>query len=121
MDLPPGTDELIDRVVATNPNTVVVIQSGTPVTMPWVDRVSALVHAWYGGNETGNAISDVVFGNVNPSARLPLTFPHRNEDNPTFLNYRSERGPTVYGEGVYVGYRFMKNAEKKSHSHLAMV
>lgn len=113
MGLPPGTDELIDRVVATNPNTVVVIQSGTPVSMPWVDRVPALVHAWYGGNETGNAISDVVFGKVNPSGKLPLTFPLRNEDNPAFLNYRSERGRTVYGEGVYVGYRFYEKCKRE--------
>lgn len=64
MDLPPGTDELIDLVVAANPNTGVIIQSGTPVSMPWANRVPALIHAWYGGNETGNAIADVVFGTV---------------------------------------------------------
>lgn len=113
MGLPPGTDELIDRVIAANPNTVVVIQSGTPVSMPWVDRVPALVHAWYGGNETGNAIADVVFGKVSPSGKLPLTFPHRNEDNPAFLNYRSERGRTIYGEGVYVGYRFYEKCKRE--------
>jgi beta-glucosidase len=65
-----------------------------------------MIHAWYGGNETGNAIADILFGNVNPSAKLPLSFPVRLQDNPAFLNYRTERGRTLYGEDVYVGYRW---------------
>lgn len=82
------------------------MQSGTPVEMPWISSVNALVHAWYGGNETGNAIADVLFGDVNPSAKLPLSFPKRVQDNPAFLNYRTERGRTLYGEDVYIGYRW---------------
>jgi beta-glucosidase len=66
MSLPPHTDELISRVLEANPNTVIVLQSGTPVEMPWIDKAKALLHAWYGGNETGNSIADVVFGDVNP-------------------------------------------------------
>ncbi len=112
MDLPPGSDELISAVTAANPNTVVIIQSGTPVTMPWLSSTSALLQAWYGGNETGNAIADVLFGNVNPSAKLPLSFPVRNEDNPAFLNYRSERGRVFYGEDVYVGYRYYEKTKR---------
>ncbi len=114
MSLPPHTDDLIRAVVRANPNTVVVVQSGTPVAMPWVDEVSALVQAWYGGNETGNAIADVVWGDINPSGKLPLSFPIRNEDNPAFLNYRSEKGRTVYGEGIYVGYRFYEKTGAES-------
>jgi beta-glucosidase len=114
MDLPPGTDALISAVTAVNLNTVVVIQSGTPITMaPWIASTPALIQAWYGGNETGNAIADVLFGDVNPSGKLPLSFPVRNEDNPAFLNYRSERGRTVYGEDVYVGYRFYEKTKKE--------
>lgn len=113
MDLPAGTDALISAVTAANPKTVVVMQSGTPVTMaPWISKTPALLHAWYGGNETGNAIADVLFGDVNPSGKLPLSFPVRNEDNPAFLNYRSEKGRTVYGEDVYVGYRFYEKTKK---------
>jgi len=112
MDLPPGSDELISAVVAANPNTAVVIQSGTPITMPWLGEVPALLQAWYGGNETGNAIADVVFGKTNPSGKLSLTFPHRNEDNPAFLNFKSERGRVIYGEDVYVGYRYYERAKK---------
>lgn len=66
MDLPPHTDELISRVLKANPNTAVVIQSGTPVSMPWIDEAKAVLHAWYGGNETGNGIADIIYGNVNP-------------------------------------------------------
>jgi beta-glucosidase len=84
----------------------VVVQSGTPVAMPWAKEAPAILQAWYGGNETGNAIADILFGDTNPSAKLPLTFPKRLEDTPTFLNYGSERGQTLYGEGVYIGYRW---------------
>ncbi|KAL5343415.1 putative beta-glucosidase I [Aspergillus crustosus] len=113
MDLPPGTDELIQAVVEANPNTAVIIQSGTPVTMPWVNDVPALIQAWYGGNETGNAIADVVFGNRNLSGKLPLSFPRCNEDNPAFLNYTSDRGRTIYGEGVYIGYRYYEKCKRE--------
>lgn len=66
MNLPPHSDELISEVLKANPNTVVVIQSGTPVAMPWIEDAKAVVHAWYGGNETGNSIADVIYGDVNP-------------------------------------------------------
>lgn len=106
MDLPGRTDELVSAVAKANPRTVVVVQSGSPVTMPWATEVAAVVQAWYGGNETGNAIADILFGDVNPSGKLPLSFPIRVEDNPAFLNYRSEHGRVLYGEDVYVGYRY---------------
>ncbi|KAF4625175.1 hypothetical protein G7Y89_g12995 [Cudoniella acicularis] len=106
MDLPGHMNALISAVAAANPSTVVVMQSGTPVAMPWISSVKAMIHAWYGGNETGNAIADILFGNVNPSAKLPLTFPVRLQDNPAFLSYRTERGRTLYSEDIYVGYRW---------------
>lgn len=112
MDLPGHTDELIRAVTKANPSTAVVIQSGTPVTMPWADEVSTLVQAWYGGNEGGNGIADVLFGEVNPSGKLPLSIPKRLEDNPAFLNFGSENGRTLYGEDVYVGYRFYETTKK---------
>ncbi|KAH8694614.1 glycoside hydrolase superfamily [Ilyonectria robusta] len=112
MELSGHMNKLISTVAAANPNTVVVMQAGTPVEMPWISEVSALVHAWYGGNETGNAIADVLFGQVNPSGKLPLSFPIRNEDNPAFLNYRSERGRTLYGEDVYIGYRYYEMTKR---------
>ncbi|KAJ5580386.1 hypothetical protein N7450_006687 [Penicillium hetheringtonii] len=110
MDLPPGSDELISRVLAVNANAVVVLQSGTPVTMPWVRDARAVVQAWFGGNECGNGIADVLYGDVNPSAKLPVTFPRRLQDNPSYVNFRSERGRVLYGEDVYVGYRFFEKS-----------
>ncbi|PYH99014.1 beta-glucosidase J [Aspergillus ellipticus CBS 707.79] len=106
MDLPPGSNEMISRVLDANPNTIVVIQSGTPVTMPWAHKTKALLHAWFGGNECGNGIADVLYGDVNPSAKLPVSFPVRLQDNPSYLNFRSERGRVLYGEDIYVGYRY---------------
>lgn len=114
MDLPPGSDDLITAVLAANPNTAVIIQSGTPVTMPWADQAKALVQAWYGGNETGNAIADVIFGDINPSGKLSLSFPKRNEDNPAFLNYTTtDDNRVLYGEDVYVGYKFYEKTFKE--------
>lgn len=111
MDLPPGTDTLISKVLAANPNAAIVIQSGTPVTMPWANDANALVQAWYGGNETGNGIADVLYGDVNPSGKLSLSFPIRVQDNPSYLNFKSERGRVLYGEDVYVGYRYYEKTD----------
>ncbi|KAK9311756.1 glycoside hydrolase superfamily [Lipomyces starkeyi] len=112
MKLPGATDSLVDAVLDANPNTVVVVQSGTPVEMPWISKAKAIVEAWYGGNETGNGIADILFGDVNPSGRLPLSFPVKVQDNPAYLNYRSERGRTLYGEDIYIGYRYYEAVEK---------
>ncbi|KAK3704870.1 beta-glucosidase [Vermiconidia calcicola] len=112
MKLPGSMDELITKVAEANPRTVVVNQTGTPVEMPWIDKVAGLVQAWYGGNETGNGIADVLFGDVNPSGRSSMTWPKRCEDNPAFYNYRSEGGRTLYGEDVYIGYRHCETVKR---------
>ncbi|KAH6662238.1 glycosyl hydrolase family 3 N terminal domain-containing protein [Halenospora varia] len=114
MDLPGLCDKLISAVAAVNPQTTVVLQSGTPVSMPWASSVAGIVQAWYGGNETGNAIADVLFGDRNPSGKLPLSFPVHIEDNPAYLNYRSERGRVLYGEDVYIGYRFYESTRRQT-------
>jgi beta-glucosidase len=113
MDLPPGVDDMISRVLDAAPNAVVVNQSGTPVTMPWVDKAAAVVQAWYAGNETGHGICDVLFGSVNPSAKLPLSWPISVKHNPAYLNYASVGGRVLYGEDVYVGYKFYEKTEKE--------
>ena len=99
-------DELITRVAAANPNTVVVLNVGAPVEMPWASDVAAILQSWYGGQEAGNALADVLFGDVTPSGKLPTTFPVRLEDNPAFINYPGENGKVYYGEGLFVGYRY---------------
>lgn len=105
MNLPDHVDELVQAVVAVNPNTIVVNQSGVPVAMPWADKVPAILQAWYGGNETGTAIANVIFGDVNPSGKLSLSFPKRLEDNPSFTSFGSENGRVLYNEDIFVGYR----------------
>lgn len=112
MDMPPGVDTLISEVAKANPNTAVMIQSGTPVTMPWVHDVKAVLQAWYGGNECGNAIADVIFGTHNPSGKLPLSMPIKCEDNPAFLSFRSDSGRVLYGEDHFVGYRFYEKLRR---------
>lgn len=106
MDLPPFQDKLIEAVVDANPQTVVVIESGTAVTMPWVDKVSTLVHSSYNGNEVGRGLAEVLLGDYNPSGKLPATFPTRLEDSPAHLNWNVDGGRVLYGEDIYVGYRF---------------
>lgn len=106
MDLPGAMNDLISAVAAANPSTVVCVQSGTPVSMPWRDSVAGIIQAWYGGNETGTAIADILYGDVNPSGKLSLTFPVRGEDNPAYTSFVSDKGRALYGEDVFIGYRW---------------
>ncbi|BGP53496.1 hypothetical protein JCM8202_001140 [Rhodotorula sphaerocarpa] len=112
--LPGATDELVEAVLAANPKTIVVNQSGTPVDFPWVNKASTLVQTFFGGNELGNGLADVLFGKVNPAGRLSLSFGKRLEDNPSFHSFgiTSETpGKVVYSEGIYVGYRHYDRAK----------
>jgi beta-glucosidase len=99
-------NELITRVAAANPNTVVLLNVGSAVTMPWIADVPAVLQQWYAGQETGNALADILFGDACPSGKLPTTFPVRYQDNPAYINYPGENGKVHYGEGLYVGYRY---------------
>ena len=103
--LPGMQNELISAVARANPNTVVVLINGTPVAMPWIEDVSAILEAYYPGQEGGNAIPRILFGQVNPSGKLPETFPQKVEDNPSFGNFPGEPDQVNYKEGIYVGYR----------------
>src|SRR3989454_6027769 len=106
MDLPGKQDALVEQVAAVNPRTIVVLNTGSPITMPWLEQVGAVVQAWYPGQECGHAIADVLFGETNPSGKLPQSFPVRLEDNPAYLNFPGENGKVYYGEGLFVGYRY---------------
>jgi beta-glucosidase len=106
--LPIGQDELIQELVAANKKTVVVLSSGGGVDMnAWIDRVPALVEAWYPGQEGGTALAEILLGDANPSGRLPVTFERKLEDNPSLGTYYPEPGTRriVYKEGLFVGYR----------------
>lgn len=111
MKLPGAQNELIERVARANKNTIVVLNAGSPVEMPWIHKVPAVVQLWYNGQEQGNALADVLFGDVNPSGKLPTTFPVRLADNPAYINYPGENGKVCYGEGIFVGYRYYDKKE----------
>ncbi|KAJ6071019.1 Beta-glucosidase B [Penicillium canescens] len=102
-------DALVSAVASVNRNTIVVNSTGVPVAMPWVENVAAIVQAWFGGQEAGASIVDVLTGTVNPEGRLPVTFPKSIEDAPAYGNFPGsyiDNNPTVhYEEGIFVGYR----------------
>lgn len=113
MRLPGEQDELIRRVAEVNPRTVVVLNCGSPVEMPWLNQVNAVVQLWYAGQEQGNALADILFGDVSPSGKLPTTFPRRLAENPAFINYPGENGKVHYGEGLFIGYRYYDFTESE--------
>jgi beta-glucosidase len=106
--LPFGQDELVKAVAAANPKTIVVVAAGAPVAMQAIDSVSsAILYSWYNGSEGGTALADVLFGDVNPSGKLPLTFPAKIEDSPAHsLNAYPGDSSVTYKEGILVGYRW---------------
>ena len=134
LDLPGNQNELIEKVAAANPHTVVVLESGGPITMPWVDHVSAILEVWFGGSRGAEAVANIIFGDVNPSAKLPITFPRSVADlpHPKVVQPPRESIPNymqpdvwkqiaaglpafqiTYDEGVKVGYKWY-DAEKKA-------
>jgi len=114
LNLPENQDAIIEQVAAANPHTIVVLNSGDPVTMTkWIDTTPALVEMWYGGQEGGHALASVLFGDANPSGKLPVSFPKKFEDSPAYGHYPGENLKVDYAEGIYVGYRYFdtKNVE----------
>jgi beta-glucosidase len=114
--LPPGQDELINQIAAVNKSTVVVMTSGGGVDMTaWVDRVPALLQAWYPGQEGGTALAQLLFGEFSPSGRLPISIERRWEDNAVHDSYYPKYGEKKvnYSEGVFVGYRHFDKSGTK--------
>ena len=114
--LPPAQDELINQIAAANKNTIVVITSGGGVDMmPWIDHVPALFEAWYPGEEGGTALAQLLFGEFNPSGRLPISIERRWEDNAAHDSYYPKAGSkkVEYSEGIFVGYRHFDKSTTK--------
>jgi beta-glucosidase len=104
LGLPGRQDELVARVAAANPRTVVVVNAGSPVLLPWADDVAAVLLTWFPGQEAGNALADVLLGHAEPGGRLPTTWPRREEDCPVLaVDVRDD--VMEYAEGVFIGYR----------------
>ena len=106
MKMPDCQNALIEAVCEANPNTVVVLHNGSPVEMPWINKVKAVLEVYLGGQAVGGAALDVLYGDINPSGRLAETFPIKLEDNPSYLYYRGEGDRVEYREGIFVGYRY---------------
>ena len=112
MKLPYGQDELIEALLDCNPNTIVVMVAGSPVEMPWADRVKALVWCYFSGMETGNALAEILLGKTSPSGKLPETFPIAYTDTVTYKNGEFGKSDCVeYKEGVFVGYRYYEKEQ----------
>lgn len=106
MRMPDCQNHLIDEVLKVQPNTIVVLHNGSPVEMPWVNEVKGIVEAYLGGEAVGGATVDILYGDVNPSARLAETFPYQLEDNPSYLSGFGSGNTVNYSEGIFVGYRY---------------
>lgn len=106
IDMPLAHNKLIEAVASVQKNTTVVLTNGSAVTMPWLPKVKAVVEAWLGGQAGAGAVTDVLFGKINPSGKLAETFPARLEDTPAFFNFPGEQGDVLYGERIFVGYRY---------------
>lgn len=104
--LPDCQLKLIDEVCKANKNVILVLHNGAPIEMPFVDKVSAILESYLGGEAVGAAQVDVLFGSVNPSGKLAETFPEKLSDNPSYLNYPGENDIVKYKEGIFVGYRY---------------
>lgn len=106
MQMPSCQNRLIEKVCAVQPNTVIVLHNGSPVEMPWCDKVRAILEVYLGGQAVGEAAANVLFGKVNPSGKLAETIPMKVSDNPSYLNFPGDGQTVKYQEGVFVGYRY---------------
>ena len=106
MDLPGRQDDLVWRIVRTTRDAVVVVNTGSPVTMPWADAAGALLQTWFAGQEHANALVDVLLGEAEPGGRLPTTLPLLLEHSPAYGNFPGESSEVPYGEGLLMGYRW---------------
>ncbi|KAF5019224.1 hypothetical protein F66182_8765 [Fusarium sp. NRRL 66182] len=110
--LPGRVDELIETVLKANPDAIIITQSGCPIEMPWEPEAATLLHAWFGGQETGHGMADILFGKVNPSGRLSLTFPKSIKHTPAYLTFSKADYDIVYGEGVFIGHRYYEMVDR---------
>ena len=114
LSLPRGQNELIEQVAAVNRKTIVVLQSGCPVLMPWLDKVAAVLQAWYPGQEVGNSIADVLLGLAEPGGRLPQTFPRRMEDDPASPQLSRRGRPRSLWRGLVHRLSLLREAQGRA-------
>ena len=115
MQLPQGHTDLLKTILAVQPDTVVVLSNGSPVEMPWIDSADAVIEGYLAGQGGGQALVDIIFGEVNPSGKLAESFPLRLADTPSYINFPGDMKRVAYREGIFIGYRFY---EKRSEEVL---
>jgi beta-glucosidase len=114
LQMPEGHNRLIQAVCSAQPKTVVVLHNGGPVEMPWVDSASAIVEAYLGGQAVGEAVVDVLYGDINPSGHLAESFPKKLSDSPAYLFYPGEGGKALYSERFFMGYRYYESRDMET-------
>lgn len=112
--MPESHNDLIEEVSKVNSNIVIVLNNGSPVEMPWINKTKAVFEGYLGGQAFGSAIANIIFGHRNPSGKLAETFPEKLSDNPSFLNFPGSRDKVEYREGLYVGYRYYDKKDLES-------
>ncbi|HFI0700924.1 TPA: glycoside hydrolase family 3 C-terminal domain-containing protein [Streptococcus suis] len=111
--MPANQVALIDAIAEVQENVVIVLHNGSPIEMPWIDKVKGVLEVYLGGQAVGRATANILYGKVNPSGRLAETFPCRLEDTPSYLTFGGEKDKSVYTEGVFVGYRYYTSKKQK--------
>ncbi|MEN8906270.1 MAG: glycoside hydrolase family 3 C-terminal domain-containing protein [Clostridiales bacterium] len=111
MSIPNCQNHLIEEITKVQPNTVIVLHNGSPIEMPWINKVNSILEVYLGGQAVGEATVDILFGDVNPSGKLAETFPIKLKDNPSYLYYFGEKDVVEYREGIFVGYRYYDKKE----------
>lgn len=109
--IPQNQQHLIEKIAEVQENIVVVLSNGSPIEMPWAGKVKGIIEGYLGGQASGGAVADILFGKVNPSGKLAETFPVKLSDNPSYLNFPGEGDKVQYREGIFVGYRYYDTKE----------
>jgi len=113
MMLPNSQDEIISKLIQANEKTIVFLVAGSAVEMPWAEQAKAIVWGWYGGMEAGNAFAQILFGDVNPSGKMPITLPKKLTDNSAIALNDYNAKESLYSEGVFIGYRWLEKLKIK--------
>ena len=114
LELPCSQDDLVNQITKINSNCAVVLNTGSPVSMPWVTQPKAIIQSWFGGQEYGNALMDIIFGETNPSGKLPTTFPTEIKSTPAFSSYPGKNSQMNYEEKLLLGYRWYEKRDIKT-------
>ncbi len=117
LSIPENQEVMIYEIASVQPNTIVVLTNGAPVEIPWREKVSAILEGYLGGQSAARAIADIITGKVNPSGKLAETFPAALEDTPAYLNFPGEKDRVLYGEDIFVGYRYYDKKEIEPAYH----